>query len=59
MELKEVILVPNDEKLAAYFTYNKETNTIHYAPNGIAQDQDFNLKLDDDIINQFVGMNLF
>ena len=59
MELTEVILVLNDDQLAEYFAYNKETNTIDYAPDGIAQDQDLNRKLDDDIINQFVGMNLF
>ena len=51
MELKEVILVPSDEKLAEYFAYNAETNTIDYDPNGFAQDQSFSRKLDDDIIS--------
>ena len=51
MELKEVILVPSDEKLAQYFAYNAETNTIDYDPNGFAQDQSFSRKLDDDIIS--------
>ena len=41
-ELKEVILVFNDDQLSEYFTYNNETNTIDYSPNGIAQDQDYN-----------------
>ena len=42
IELKEVILVFNDDELAVYFTYNYETNTIDYSSNGIAQDQDYN-----------------
>ena len=59
MELKEVILVPSNEKLAEYFAYNNETNAIEYAPNGFAQDQSFSRKLGDDIIKQYAGKNLF
>ena len=58
-ELKEVVLVFNDDQLAEYFTYNDQTNTIDYFPNGIDQDQDFKRKLDDENISQFVGKNLF
>ena len=59
IELKQVILVFNDDELAKYFTYNNETNTIDYFPNGIAQDQDYNRQLDDATINKFEGTNLF
>ena len=51
--------MPNDDQLAEYFTYSSENNTVVYDPNGIAYDQDFKRKLDDEIEIQFVGMNQF
>ena len=58
IELKEVILMTNDNQLAEYFSYNKETNEIIFAANGISQGQDFNRRLEDDVINQFLGINV-